>query len=79
MPSPHPGPYVPSARDAHQPRRHRRPVIDPTGTLYPSLMAAAQAHDIWPSAIHLRCSMKRGGWRFADETQEPAPTPPSAA
>ena len=70
-----PDTYVPNAQPARQPRRNRRAVIDPAGTRHPSLIAAAQAHDSWPSAIHLQCSMRRNGWRFADEAQEAAPTP----
>jgi hypothetical protein len=74
-----PAEFVPDADSPRQPRRKRRAVIDPAGVQHESLIAAAVAHDSWPSAVHLLCTMKRRGWRFADEAQGAAPTPDSAA
>ena len=61
-----PAEFVPDADSGRQPRRNRRPVIDPAGVLHPSIQAAANAHGLWPAGVFTRCCKRHAGWRFAE-------------
>jgi hypothetical protein len=51
-----------------------KPVIDPAGRLHPSTSAAAFANNVRPSTVSTNCKLQRGGWRYAQETdQQPKP------
>lgn len=47
-------------------RRHQpRPVVDPQGRVWPSISAAALAHDMLPSSLWPQVHLQRHGWRLA--------------
>lgn len=47
-------------------RRHQpRPVVDPQGRVWPSISAAALAHDMLPSSLWPIVHLQRHGWRLA--------------
>lgn len=47
-------------------RRHQpRPVVDPQGRVWPSISAAALAHDMLPSSLWPLVHLARHGWRLA--------------
>jgi hypothetical protein len=58
-----------------RPKRYRRPVIGPDGTLYASLVDAATAVRVYPATITLWCAMRRNGWRFAADAEAPPASP----
>jgi hypothetical protein len=61
--------------------RGRTPVIDASGRLWPSQIAAAKGNDMWPQAVATLVRLERHGWRLArpDEVEccDSASTPGS--
>jgi hypothetical protein len=57
-------------------RRNRRPVVDETGRVHPSLTEAAIANNLSLTHAWTRARLQRGGWRFLDEPlRHPSPAP----
>jgi hypothetical protein len=56
-----------SPRTAHVRRYPLRAVIDPEGTLWPSLYQAGRAYGLTAPAIRQRAEKRLAGWRFAEE------------
>jgi hypothetical protein len=57
---------------------HRKtPVVDPSGRLWPSQIAAAKGNDMWPQAVATLVRLERHGWRLArpDEVELDGGTP----
>ena len=56
----------PAALPIKHVRRHQpRPVVDPQGRVWPSISAAALAHDMLPSSLWPLVHLGRHGWRLA--------------
>jgi hypothetical protein len=45
---------------------NRRPVVDGSGQLHPSVMHAAEAHGVSVTCAYNRARFNKVGWRFAE-------------